>query len=104
MFVKITNGVNTHRVSEGAFDSFYKPQGYYKVNEELEEQEKFDRFINNDEEERNEELELLSTTPVSEMTKEQLKKYAKFLGVDLTGVKNTTQVRERIMLHLQDNE
>lgn len=103
MFVKVTNGHNTHRVSEGAYNAYYKPQGYYIVNEEMEEQERFDSFIQSDAEE-DKELELLSTTPVSEMSKEQLKRYAKFLGVDLTGVRNTAQVRERINLKIKEND
>lgn len=40
--------------------------------------------------------EELSLIPLSEMDKDQLKRYAKINGIDLTGCKKTGEVRERI--------
>lgn len=103
MFVKITNGAQIFRVSQGSYNNFYKHQGYIIVDEERERQDKFEEQMNEEEGETNDgELELLASTPLSELNRSQLKKYAAFLGVDLTGVTSVKEARERVKAKLDE--
>ena len=68
-----------------------------------ERQDKFEEQMNEEEEETNDgELELLASTPLSELNRSQLKKYAAFLGVDLTGVTSVKEARERVKAKLDE--
>lgn len=120
--VTITNGVQTFTVTEGAFKSIFKAQGYTVAGK----QQKAETFVEtstptteptianteeiilpsleNPPEDENqgsvdepERLsEDLSEIPLSEMTNKQLTAYAAQLGVDIKGVKSKRVVIDRI--------
>lgn len=120
--ITITNGLQTFKVTEGAFKNIFKAQGYFKADE----QEKAgtsietstpttEPTITNAEEitlpslenppedenqgsvdEPEEMSEDLSEIPLSEMTNKQLTAYAAQLGVDIKGVKSKKVVIDRI--------
>lgn len=124
--VTITNGVQTFKVTEGAFKNIFKAQGYFKADEQektgasveateittvtpevhpeeftTEEatQQSEDKILVSEDEPETEpetELEDLSEIPLSEMTNKQLTAYAAQLGVDIKGVKSKRVVIDRI--------
>lgn len=113
--LRITNGTITLDVTDGAYDAYYKFCGFEIVGgaerpEEREEvntspapdsghfedspQPKMDE--DDPEELEREEEEDLSSIPLSEMTTDQLKRYADELDLDYTGIKYKKELRNLI--------
>lgn len=88
--VKCTNGIYTFCVTEGAYDNYYKPQGYTKIVNEQNE----GTFVEstNDGDERAELLE----KPISQWTKQEVKDFAAANGIDISGTRNVGQAKEII--------
>ena len=96
--VKITNGVNVFEVTEGAFNCIYSKQGYTLFNDKdftkeevKEENTEEDAFV----------VELLEK-PISQWSKEEIKKFAAIKNIDITGTKNAQQAKEIIKVYLED--
>lgn len=98
--VKITNGINVFEVTRGAFNGVYSHQGYRlcdetvaqeprevddKVDENQHEEDKADSFCS----------ELLEK-PISQWSKDEVKKFAEIKGIDLSGTKNANEAKDRI--------
>lgn len=85
--VKCTNGVYTFCVTEGAYDNYYKPQGYTKVEEQNE-----SVFVEDVDDEQDEVLE----KPIGQWTKQEVKDFAAANGIDISGTRNVGQAKEII--------
>lgn len=108
----ISNGIETMEVTSGAFENYFKKQGFYEVGkeeiepaeiEELEDEELTDEeLVNNsnndnlnDDTEKNMKEEL-EEKPLSNWTKEEVKEYAEIVGLDLKGTKNIKEAKKII--------
>lgn len=115
--LRITNGVITINVTDGAYEEYYqycgfevvgspeRPETREEVNtspapdsEHFEDspQSKTDEDDSYDDEDEELEDEDLSQIPLSEMTVDQLKQYADELGIDYSGIKYKKDLRELI--------
>lgn len=122
--IKITNGKLTLSVTPGAFKDVYAAQGFKAVSDIVDSQTKIapKHVVHLPEETNGEELkhsseaisvqetgyeeteaekpadrkEELAEIPLNEMTPEQLREYAKLLGVDIRGLKSKTAVKDKI--------
>ena len=86
--VKCTNGVYTFCVTEGAYDNYYKPQGYTKIVDEQNESV----FVEDIDDEQGMVLE----KPISQWTKQEVKDFAAANGIDISGTRNVGQAKEII--------
>lgn len=86
-----TNGIETFSVTEGAFDSFFKDQGFVKVeikNTKVDEEDSvFDDVVEK---------------PISEWTKQEVKDFAAKNEIDISGTKNVNQAKEIIKRYLEN--
>ena len=89
--VKITNGVNVFEVTRGAFDGIYSRQGYTVIDEkpaeiiappEKTEDEKF--------------IDEIIEKPISQWSKEEVKRFAVLKEIDISGTKNAGEAKEII--------
>lgn len=90
--VKITNGLNTFEVTRGAFDGIYSRQGYTIVKEdELKEIPK-ESALSEDE------MFLIDIQekPISQWSKEEVKRFANLKGVNISGTKNVGEAKNLI--------
>ena len=93
--IKITNGVNVFEVTRGAFDGIYSRQGYAIVNEDnvshdvenvnVPEKTEDEKFIDE-----------IIEKPISQWSKEEVKRFAVLKKVDITGTKNVNEAKEII--------
>lgn len=117
--LRVTNGTITLDVTDGAYAAYYQFCGFEIVGgaERPEEREEVftspaldsghfeDSSQSKMEQDDPEELECeeeedLSAIPLSEMTTDQLKRYADELGLDYTGIKYKKELRNLIREHL----
>lgn len=116
--LKITNGKVTLFVTPGAYRDVYAPQGFTEVTTRATETPQVEpepqggnlpgvtpEDVTEDNSDASEDVsktepeetsEDLTETPLSEMNSEQLKAYAKELGVDLSGLTSKKAVRDKI--------
>lgn len=100
--VKITNGVNVFEVTRGAFDGIYSRQGYTLVeNENTEEEIKVDGKPEKTEDEKF--VEEVIEKPISQWSKEEVKRFAALEGIDISGTKNAGEAKE-IIKEFLDNK
>ena len=112
--IKITNGVNTLMVTNGAYEAQFKPIGWFPVGSEkpttppsgpVEPTKESERKVTKPEKEKaakspeepSQTAEAESVErPISEMTSPELLKKAKSLGIDTSGMTSKKQVRAAI--------
>lgn len=102
--IKITNGVRTVEVTNGAFQTVYKQQGYRPVDEVNAETATTAPAASaagnqgNGEDPNADEKWLLEIAekPLSQWSKEEVKRFAALNHVDLTGTKNVNEAKELI--------
>lgn len=100
--VKITNGKDVFEVTRGAFDGIYSRQGYILVDENKSvEQETPDAPEKTDDEKF---IDEIIEKPVSQWSKDEVKKFAVLKGIDISGTKNVGEAKELINRFLEDNE
>lgn len=100
--VKITNGKNIFEVTRGAFDGIYSRQGY-TILEENKPAEQTDVVVP----EKTEDeafLDEIIEKPISQWTKEEVKRFAALKEIDITGTKNVGEAKELIKQFLNTNE
>lgn len=97
--VKCTNGLKEFEVTRGAFETFFKPNGYTIIkgakSEQADLQELQDEsgestdadIINNNE---------LIEKPIAQWTKEEVKDFAKAYSIDISKTRNVAQAKELI--------
>ena len=95
--ITCTNGINTFCVTEGAFESIFKDQGYKNVKEESAPvvTENTEVVTENTEE------DLLLEKPISEWTKQEVKRFAAENDIDISGTRNVAQAKEIIKQFLE---
>jgi len=100
--VKITNGVNVFEVTKGAFDGIYARQGYSLIEDEKPINEK----VNKKPEKTKDELfiEGILEKPISQWSKDEVKKFAELKQIDITGTKNAGEAKNRIKEFLDTQE
>lgn len=103
--VKITNGINVLEVTTGAFNSIYAKQGYKKfgageVSEQATEAEVTEEVKQTEEVE--DEFAELTSKPISEWSKTEVKSFAAANNIDISGTKNVTEAKEIIKNFLEN--
>lgn len=98
--VKITNGIDVFEVTRGAFDGVYSHQGYRLCDvKSVQASKKVDDKIDGDQQEEDQSdsfcSELLEK-PISQWSKDEVKKFAEIKGIDLSGTKNANEAKDRI--------
>lgn len=120
--INITNGVNHMTCTAGAFKEIFAPQGWTRVDtaessqvgvssqggtsvdqeeEEVEEDELETAGDDSDEESEDEDEESeadedLSEKPLGEMSYEELQRFAKLSGLDITGMRSKKEIRQAL--------
>lgn len=94
--VKITNGVNVFEVSDGAYENIYKHQGYQKIDKPAEQ-----AFVPEDPEGEKKTademfVEELREKPISQWNKDEVKRYAAIMDIDIKGTKSVNDAKEVI--------
>lgn len=104
--VKITNGVNVFEVSEGAFESIYKLQGYTKINDKKSASVKKDEVAPEKVEkiDATDKFTELEEKPISQWSKSEVKAYAEANDIDLSGTKNVGEAKELIKAAMSSSE
>ena len=106
--VKCTNGNIVISVTEGAYDSYFKDQGFtvIKENSVVEDAQ---TFVAPDE--KNEQndgmidyMNELKEKPISQWTKKEVRDFASFNGIDISETKNVGQAKEIIRDFINSNE
>lgn len=107
--IKITNGTDVYDVTRGAFETIYKPMGFYEFDGEP--VEHVDDIVDDvvDEQEPGVEPEAedeqseddawcneLEKKPIGQWNKTEVKKYASIKGIDITGTKSINEAKDRI--------
>lgn len=107
--VKCTNGNIVISVTEGAYDSYFKDQGFTVIKEnnvvedvptlvapDKEENEQNDGMIDY--------MNELKEKPISQWTKKEVRDFASFNGIDISETKNVGQAKEIIRDFINSNE
>ena len=107
--IKITNGTDVYEVTRGAFETVYKPMGFYKF--EGKPVEHADDIVDDVIDERELEVEPeaddeqseddawcneLEKKPIGQWNKTEVKQYASIKGIDITGTKSINEAKDRI--------
>lgn len=92
--VKITNGVNVFEVTKGAYDGIYSHQGYHL----LEEHEENNEIVEPAVEKTDDEIfaDELVEKPISQWSKEEVKRFASIKNINISGTKNANEAKEII--------
>lgn len=120
--VKCTNGIAVIEVTEGAYNTIFKDQGYRPIadevktpvvvptkekvetpvedNLEVESEEQPDAYVPEEKDEINSLLE----KPIGQWTNDEVKAFAEAKGIDITGTKNAKEAKSRIRKFLEDAE
>lgn len=98
--VLITNGVNKFWVTKGAFDGVYSKQGYTIENDKkvaatvkMPSPKSLDEKF----------LEEVEEKPLSQWSKEEVKKFAALKGIDFSGTKNINEAKALIKDFMEAN-
>ena len=91
--VKITNGVNVFEVTRGAFDGIYSRQGYVLLNENKHDNKDADTSEKTEDEKF---IDEIIEKPISQWSKEEVKRFAAIKEIDISGTKNANEAKEII--------
>ena len=93
--VKITNGVDVFEVTSGAYDSIYCHQGYQKV---CEKEKAFVAAAGDMRTQTADEIfiEEIQKKPISQWSKDEVKRYAVARNIDLAGTKSVNEAKDVI--------
>lgn len=92
--VKITNGVNVFEVTRGAFDGIYSRQGYTILNENDSSNAEAINVPEKSEDEKF--IDEIIEKPISQWSKEEVKRFAVLKEIDITGTRNVNEAKEII--------
>ncbi len=99
--VKITNGLNIFEVTRGAFDGIFSHQGYTII-DEIKEQVNAPEVLEKTKDEKL--LNEIIEKPISQWSKEEVKKFAALKEINITGTKNVTEAKELIKKFIEAEE
>lgn len=107
--IKITNGSDIYEVTRGAFETVYKPMGFYEFNGKPAEhaddvvedviEDVADETKQEADDEQSEDdawCEELEKKPIGQWNKAEVKQYASIKGIDITGTKSINEAKDRI--------
>lgn len=103
--IKITNGTEIYEVTRGAFETVYKPMGFYKfdgkpvkhVDDVVEDVADEPEHEADDEQSEDDAwCEELEKKPIGQWNKAEVKQYASIKGIDITGTKSINEAKDRI--------
>ena len=109
--IKITNGSEVYQVTNGAYETVYKPMGFVPVEgfvpaveaaavvDAEPEQSVSDEEWTDAESEVDEDAawcEELKKKPIGQWNKTEVKRYAEIRGIDITGTKSINEAKDRI--------
>ena len=107
--IKITNGSEVYQVTNGAYETVYKPMGFVPIDEAaVEDNAAVDdepEQVASDEEWTDAESEVdedtawceeLKKKPIGQWNKAEVKRYAEIRGIDITGTKSINEAKDRI--------
>ena len=99
--VKITNGVNVFEVSRGAFEGIYSRQGYtiFEENKGVTSVQTPTPPVKTADEKF---IDEVIEKPISQWSKEEIKRFASLKEIDITGTKNADEAREIIKKFLEE--
>ena len=100
--VKITNGVNVFEVTRGAFDGIYSRQGYTLIDEKTEDKN-LETFTAPEKSEDEIFVEEILEKPISQWSKDEVKKFAALKDIDLSGTKNINEAKALIKDFMEAN-
>lgn len=94
--VKITNGTNVFEVTDGAYESIYRHQGYQVIGEKAAQE-----FVPAEPDEPTKTadeifVEELQEKPISQWNKDEVKRYAAIKDIDIKGTKSVNDAKEVI--------
>lgn len=105
--VKITNGKDVFEVTRGAFDGIYSRQGFKIVGEDKPAKNNSNGGNNDLPPELTEDEKFLAEIvekPISQWSKEEIKRFASLKEIDITGTKNANEAKELIKEFLENDE
>ena len=103
--IKITNGTEIYEVTRGAFETVYKPMGFYKfegkpaehVDDVVEDvADEPEQEADDEQSEDDAWCEELEKKPIGQWNKAEVKQYASIKGIDITGTKSINEAKDRI--------
>lgn len=100
--IKITNGTEIYEVTCGAFETVYKPMGFYEFNGKPVEHaddvvvDEPEQEVDDEQSEDDAWCEELEKKPIGQWNKAEVKQYASIKGVDITGTKSINEAKDRI--------
>ena len=107
--IKITNGSEVYQVTNGAYETVYKPMGFVPIDEAVvedniaaydePEQAASDEEWTDAESEVDEDTawcEELKKKPIGQWNKAEVKRYAEIRSIDITGTKSINEAKDRI--------
>lgn len=111
--IKITNGTEIYEVTRGAFETVYKPMGFYEFNgkpvehsddvvddvvEDIVEDvaDGPEQEVDDEQPEDDAWCEELEKKPIGQWNKAEVKQYASIKGIDITGTKSINEAKDRI--------
>lgn len=100
--VKITNGTDTFTVTRGAFDGIYSRQGY-KIVDEKETKKDVEPPKAPEKSDDDKFIEDMIEKPISQWSKDEVKRFAALKDIDITGTKNANEAKELIKEFLEEN-
>lgn len=98
--VLITNGVDRFLVTKGAFNGVYSKQGYTIANDE---KVAAAAQMPNPKTENEKFLEEVEEKPLSQWSKEEVKKFAALKDIDISGTKNVNEAKALIKNFMEAN-
>lgn len=87
---------DTFEVTKGAYDKIYKNQGYGLVKSEAAAKDHSNADTNQHTSEDEAFAEALMEKPISQWSKDEVKKFVAIRGIDTTGAKNVAEVKDII--------
>lgn len=102
--IKITNGSEVYQVTNGAYETVYKPMGFVPIDETVAADEELDQTVSDEEwteaeSEVDEDVtwcEELKKKPIGQWNKSEVKRYAELRNIDITGTKSINEAKDRI--------
>lgn len=111
--IKITNGNEIYEVTRGAFETVYKPMGFYEFKGKSAEHaddtvddaaddvvidvvDEPEQEVGDDQSDDDAWCDELEKKPIGQWNKAEVKQYASIKGVDITGTKSINEAKDRI--------
>ena len=99
--VKITNGVNIFEVTRGAYEGIYSKQGYTIMDETKHDDSHVEAPGKSDDELF---VEAIVEKPLSQWSKDEIKRFAALKGIDISGTKNANEAKALIKDFIDSQE